>query len=373
MHRTAFTELINNLLAVFGHRCAVNCVALIAIVLSVCFLPACTQNKQQHDYSIFTFGTLIDVTLYDVDKRLADTAFQQLEQAFDEYHQNWSPWTNGDLAKLNQQLGQSTEKTTIEVPAHLVPIIKTSISLSQQSDNLFNPAIGKLINLWQFHKYQEKGIHPPDKDLILTLIKSNPQMSDLSFDQQHRLQTKNPAVLLSFGAFAKGYAIKLAMQQLKQLGIHNAIINAGGDLSVIGRHGNRAWSIGIHHPRKESLLASIEVNDNESIFTSGDYERFYFYQNTRYHHILDSRTGYPSTDAQSVTVLHHDAGVADAAATALFIAGGKNWQKIAKNMAIDFVMLIDGNGNIELTPAMQKRIKFLEKPPASLFISDKEL
>jgi thiamine biosynthesis lipoprotein len=71
--------------------------------------------------------------------------------------------------------------------------------------------------------------------------------------------------------------------------------------------------------------------------------------------------------------LHHDAGVADAAATALFIAGGGNWQKIAKKMAIAYVMFIDGGGNIQLTPAMKKRIKFLEKPPASLIITGKEL
>lgn len=344
-----------------------------ALMLSTVFLLACKQHVQQYDYSIFTFGTLIDITLYDVDKKLADSAFQQLQQSFDEYHQNWSPWTKGDLAQLNTKLQNPETNTNVEVPEHLLPILKKSITLSQQSENFYNPAIGQLIDLWQFHKYQDKDIQPPDDQKIQQLINKNPQMSDLSFDEKNRLNNTNPALSLNFGAFAKGYAIELAIKQLKQLGIKNAIINAGGDLSVIGSHGDRAWNIGIRHPRKDSILASVEVNDNESVFTSGDYERVYFYQNKRYHHILDPRTGYPINDARSVTVLHEDAGLADAAATALSVAGRENWQRIAKKMGIRYVMLIDSDGNIHLTPAMQKRINFLDKSPTSHIIVSEEL
>jgi FAD:protein FMN transferase len=336
-------------------------------------LSACGATPRQYDYSIFTFGTLVDITLYDVDEQLADEAFEKLQKDFDRYHQDWSPWTNGDLAQINQQLSAGTpgEKTIINVPEHLLPIIKTSISLSEQSDSYFNPAIGQLINLWQFHRYQEEDIRPPDDALIQALVKKNPRMSDLSINQNEQLLSSNPAVSLNFGAFAKGYAIALEIEKLQKLGIQNAVINAGGDLSVIGRHGERAWNIGIRHPRSEQILASVEVKDGESVFTSGDYERVYHYQGQRYHHILDPRTGYPTRDAQSVTVIHTDAGLADAAATAIFVAGSDHWQKTAKNMGIGYVMLIDANGDIHITAAMQKRIKFLNKSPTShIFVSE---
>ena len=150
-------------------------------------------------------------------------------------------------------------------------------------------------------------------------------MSDLtisqSSDYKNQLISTNSAVSLNFGAFAKGYGIALEIKKLQALGIKNAVINAGGDLSVIGQHGDRAWNIGIRHPRNDTLLASVKVADNESVFTSGDYERVYYHDNKRFHHILDPRTGYPTQDAQSVTVIHSDAGRADAAATALFVAG----------------------------------------------------
>lgn len=340
-------------------------------ILFSLILSACKPAPSQYDYSIFTFGTLIDISLYDTDRTTADKAFQQLQQDFDRYHQDWSPWTSGDLAQLNQKLQLAEHAGAIDVPEHLLPIIKRSMTLSQQSDNFYNPAIGQLINLWQFHRYQEADIKPPDDQAIQRLVRQKPQMSDLHFNAGNQLSNSNPAVSLNFGAFAKGYAVSLEIEHLKQLGIHDAVINAGGDLSVIGRHGDRPWNIGIRDPRKDSLLASIEVSGDESVFTSGDYERYYFYNGKRYHHILDPRTGYPTSDARSVTVLHQDAGLADAAATALFVAGSKNWQAIAKKMGIDYVMLIDAEGQIQLTPAMQKRVKFLDKSPASTIIVSK--
>ena len=346
---------------------------LYMLIICAALLGGCERPAKQFNYSIFTFGTLVDITLYDVDKKLADAAFEQLQNNFDDYHQHWSPWTDGDLEQLNRQLAEAKTGvvTPITVPSHLVPIIKTSILLSEKSDNHFNPAIGQLINLWQFHKYQEKDIRPPEDGLIKSLVERDPKMSDLYFNQQDQLINTNPAVSLNFGAFAKGYAIALQIEQLKKLGIHNAVINAGGDLSVIGKHGDRAWNIGIRHPRSDQILASVELQDNESVFTSGDYERVYRYQGQRYHHILDPGTGYPTTDAQSVTVLHTDAGLADAAATAIFVAGSKRWRSIAKNMGIRHVMLIDANGDFHMTRAMQERIKFLNKSPTShIFVSE---
>ncbi len=355
---------------------------LAMLVFASSLLSGCEQPAKQINYSIFAFGTLIDITLYDVDQNQAEAAFEQLQKNFDFYHQHWSPWTDGDLAQLNSQLANSQLTTgsdnpdnniALSLPEHLLPLIKTSIELSQQSEHFYNPTIGQLINLWQFHKYQDENIRPPAHSLIQRLIKARPQMSDLSLDKQNRLINTNPAVSLNFGAFAKGYAIELEMKQLQKLGIQNAVINAGGDLSVIGQHGDRLWNIGIRHPREQGLLASIEARNNESIFTSGDYERFYYYQGKRFHHLLDPTTGYPTTDAQSVTILHQDAGRADAAATAIAVAGSQNWQRIAKNLGINHIMLVDAKGNIHLTPAMQKRVKFLNKSPASHIIISEEL
>ena len=194
-------------------------------------------------------------------------------------------------------------------------------------------------------------------------------MDDLELNGQ-QLHSNNPTVQLNFGAFAKGYAIDLSFDYLESIGINNAVINAGGDLSVRGRHGDRPWKIGIRHPREDHVIAWLEARDGESIFTSGDYERYFDYQGKRYHHILDPRTGYPAEGSSSVTVIHHNAGIADAAATALFVAGPKQWQEIAESMGIEYVMLVNTSGSIYMTAKMAKRIHFNEDQSGHIIISD---
>jgi thiamine biosynthesis lipoprotein len=89
----------------------------------------------------------------------------------------------------------------------------------------------------------------------------------------------------------------------------------------------------------------------------------------RYHHILDPRTGYPVTGTRSVTVIHDNAGTADAAATALFVAGPERWHEIARSMDIKYVMLIDSEGHIVMNPAMQNRIHLINATSAHIILS----
>jgi thiamine biosynthesis lipoprotein len=111
------------------------------------------------------------------------------------------------------------------------------------------------------------------------------------------------------------------------------------------------------------VFAIIEVSGDESVFTSGDYERNFIYQGQTYHHIIDPRTGYPASGSRSVTVVHSDAVTADAAATALFVAGPEGWVGVARDMGLRYVMLVDEAGTVHLTPAMAKRVEFLDKEP----------
>ncbi len=193
-------------------------------------------------------------------------------------------------------------------------------------------------------------------------------MDDLILDGG-QLRSTNPAAQLDFGAIAKGYGVDLAIARLRELGIQNAIINAGGNLRAIGKHGDRPWRIGIRNPRGEGVLASIETHGDESILTSGDYERFYEYQGKRYHHIIDPRNGYPATGVISVTVIADDAATADAASTALFVAGPQRWHEIVKKLGITQVMLIDDKGRMVVTPAMAKRIRFEVDPPPNVTVT----
>jgi len=216
----------------------------------------------------------------------------------------------------------------------------------------------RLIALWGFH---DENFEPrlPDPQAIRALVAANPRMTDLELDG-NRVRSRNPAVQLDFGGFAKGYTVDEVIEALRRGGAEHAVVNAGGDLRAIGRHGDRPWRIGIRHPRADGVLGMIEVSGDESVFTSGDYERYFIWEGRRYHHIIDPRTGYPATGSRSVTVIDSDATTADAAATALFIAGPEGWYEIAKRMGLGYVLLVDSEGVMHMNPAMQSRIELLD-------------
>ena len=338
---------------------------LLSILIFLCVLTGCESKPAEFHHSILQFGTIIDVTLYDVDEKLANKIFNELDHDFKLRHDAWTPWAASSLSRVNLLI--PTQKKFSAGPS-IIPLVQQSIKLAEATDYLFNPAIGKLINLWAFHKHEDPDIKPPAHKLIQQLVDSNPRISDLHIEGL-QIHSSNPDVQLNFGAFAKGYAIDQSIEYLKESGVKHAIINTGGDLKAIGRHGDRPWRIGIRHPRKNQLIASIETRGEESIFTSGDYERSYMYNGKRYHHILDPRTGYPAQGTQSVTVIHTDSGLADAAATALFIAGPEDWIKNAKKLKLTQVMLIDDKGVIHITPEMKNRLKFEFPNEATLIVT----
>ncbi len=326
----------------------------------IVLLCACSQPTNQpsvYEEQLYIFGTLIDISIQGETEDKARQAVTAIEQQFNAMHQQWHAWQPGRLADINQALANEKSIALLESEKKF---IQKATELSINSGHLFNPAIGHLIGLWGFLS-DEHNKQPPKDSTIRELINFRPTMADLNFSNL-QLSSKNPHVKLDFGGIAKGYAVDLAINKLKSLGIHNAIVNTGGDLRAIGSKGQQPWRIGIRHPRQTVPLAFIETQGDEAIFTSGDYERYFTYQEQRYHHIIDPQTGYPATGATSVTVISNNALLADTAATALLIAGPKQWQTIALAMGIDQVMLIDQKNTVHMTSKMAKRIHFMEEP-----------
>ena len=198
---------------------------LVTILIIFTGLTACEKKVQEYHHSSLHFGTLIDITLYDVSASQADEAFKQLDKDFSYMHSAWSPWEAGSITRTNNLLKTGN---SFSVGTGVLELIKKSSEIADKTQQLFNPAIGELINLWQIHKHDDPDIKPPEKKRIAQLIKSNPRLSDIKI-KGLKIQTNNPHVLLNFGAFAKGYAIDLGIQMLKNRGIKNAIINTGGD------------------------------------------------------------------------------------------------------------------------------------------------
>ena len=132
----------------------------------------------------------------------------------------------------------------------------------------------------------------------------------------------HPQSQIDLGGIAKGFAVDNMARLLKRLGYKDFIVDGGGDLLVSGRdQDQQPWQVGIQHPRHEELWGSLWIPSNWSVVTSGDYERFFYHNEQRYHHIIDLRTGYPAQGSVAMTVIAQTALMADVLATALFILG----------------------------------------------------
>jgi thiamine biosynthesis lipoprotein len=328
-----------------------------ALPLACLLLSGCTAPPPDYHQSLFIFGTLVDITVHDSPEEQAETAVAAVDDDFQRMHREWHAWKpGGELVALNRRLA-SGETTTVS--DFLLPLLQQARTLSIQSDGLFNPAIGRLIALWGFHSDEPPPGPPPPVAEIERLLAGKPDMQALLIEG-NQVSSDNPLVQLDLGGFAKGYALNQAIARLRSLGAGNAIVNAGGDLCVSGRHGDRPWQVGIRHPQGEGVIAALAVADGECVLTSGNYERYREYEDVRYAHILDPRTGWPVRHVASATVIHTDGGVADAAATALTVAGPDDWQRIARGMGLRYVMLVDETGKVYLSPAMAERIRFAD-------------
>jgi thiamine biosynthesis lipoprotein len=330
--------------------------ASLFVLWSSLWLTACERTPEKHHQDFYVFGTLVGVTLWAADDEQARDAFAELQARFQAMHEDWHPWNPGLLTNINQAFAD--DRAVAATPG-IVEMIRRSQEVESGSEGRFNPAIGRLVALWGFHTsdYPIMG-PPPSAESIQTLLAQRPSSLDIRIDG-NTLSSTNPSVQLDFGGIAKGYAIDIACNLLRARGIGNAIVNAGGDLRAIGRHGERAWRIAVRAPGG-GVIGSIETGLDEAVFTSGNYERFRLDNEVRYPHILDPRTGWPVRELASVTVIADEGILADAAATAITVAGLGDWKDVARKLGLDQVMLVDENGTVYLTRKMSGRIELVE-------------
>ena len=297
-------------------------------------LAACSSPADVHD-SRFIMGTLVKFTVIGGDSDQAATAIsaaaiemQRIEDAFTIY---------GDHPNAVKTFNASTPGAWVALPDEVAAVLNIALQVKQQSAGAFDPALGKLNLLWGFST-DPPASSPPAPDAIRAAIPPDHCIEH----RGKRWRRTDARCLLDFGGIAKGYAIDRGIAILQQHGIQNAIINAGGDIRLIGRHGERPWRIGIRHPRrKNEVIARLNLQGDVSIVTSGDYERFYIYQGKRYHHLIDPKTGLPADKTESATVMAANATLADAWSTALFIRGKQGLTDMPQHM---HALLMDSHG-----------------------------
>lgn len=248
---------------------------------------------------------------------------------------------NSELSKLNEV----AFKKPTEVSNELLDLIILAKKIAEKTDGAFEPAIGNLVKLW--------GIGFENENLP-SEVKIKKAIEDLSYKNilidGNKISFTNENIKIDLGAIAKGHITDLIVKLLKEKKVESASINLGGNIYVLGKKffTDDNWRIGLRKPYEDlnSYELVLSVN-NTSVVTSGIYERYFEKDGTKYHHILDSKTGYPvRNNLVSVSVVCESSAYADALATAFLVMGYEKSIHFIKNFSekkIDAVFIFSDN------------------------------
>jgi len=331
-------------------------ILVFAIYLVLIFISGCERHNQAQFYGL---GTYITAQVQSK-PHIAKSFIQELKHQSQKQEKQLYAWGNGELAELNKYTSKAL--CFAQPSVDLVNLLIESRNLNQLSDSLFEPAIAPLVELWNFHDVKHIQNFVPDEIQIKEVLKSLSSISNLKVNSDE-ICTRTK-LQIDLGAIAKGWGARQAELLLQKHSLENALIDFGGDIILKGKNANdKPWTIGLRDPSSETPPASFSLYKKTgilSVFTSGDYEREFTLNNKRYHHILDPRTGYPANELRSVTVIHESPMLADAAATALFVAGTQ-WQSVANKMGIEDALVIFPNKKVEITRSLSKKTTWLNE------------
>ncbi|MDH5254430.1 MAG: FAD:protein FMN transferase [Gammaproteobacteria bacterium] len=295
------------------------------------------------------------IQIRDTDLGAATAAADEIEHRFQTAGQDWYAFGTGELARVNALLARGEAAT---VSPALAPLIRRAMDLHARSGGRFDPGVCALVRLWQFDSEESlAGAAAPPADAEVQALRARQgTLADLRFDG--RTVSAGRPLCIDLGGMAKGSALEQARAILRTHGVTSALLDLGGSSQLaIGRKGPGRWTIGLRHPRDNRVIGRLELEDGEAASTSGDYERGYVTNGHRYHHIIDPVTGRPTAASASATVLAHDAELADAASTALMVAGPARFRKIGAAMGISAALLVTATGELLTTPEMAERLQ----------------
>lgn len=255
---------------------------------------------------------------------------------------------SSEISAINRAAGIHPVKVGYET----LEMVKRSKAYCRKYNGVFDVTIGPLSNLWGFS--EEKDIVLPPAEEIKKLDRLV-NYRDIGINENDStVYLKKKGMSLDLGGIAKGYAIDRGSAVLKEKGIRNFILNAGGDLYVSGtKDDSTEWRVGIKHPRRTNDLAGAFDLKDYAVATSGDYERFKIINGKRYHHILNPADGYPGRLSESSTIIAPTAEEADATATYVFLLG---WKKALSDKSLNYpCLIIASDGSIHYNEVFKKK------------------
>lgn len=260
---------------------------------------------------------------------------------------------HSEISRVNGSAGIKSEKVSLET----YDVLSKAVEFSRSFPGCFDVTIEPLVTLWSMGK--KSCAQPAELSIkqVLPLV----NYRDLILDPREiTAELRNGGQSVDLGGIGKGFASDRIREVFKQFGISSACSNLGGNVVTVGaKPDGSPWQIGIQHPRQENnLIGSVSVV-NQTVVTSGDYQRYFTdSQGKRHHHILDPTTGYPAASGLiGVSIVTEKSVAADTLSTVLFVAGIEKGLEFLRSFPQTEVILVDSDLQVYATQGLRYRFQ----------------
>ncbi len=278
------------------------------------------RNKiYERDYSYF--DTYINIKIYTNNSKKANEALDEIDKIYSEYHKLTDRYNSyqgiTNLYTINNNV---LTDEYLEIDNKLSDLIEYGINMYKWSNGKVDISMGNVIDIWK--GYREAGISIPTIEELEYVNYNNIDEIELKNNK-----IKNNNLNIDLGSISKGYATKKVGEYLESIGLKKYLINAGGNVLTGESYKKEKYKIGLENPNNQSDIYKIIKVENEAVVTSGGYLRYYEYNGTKYHHIIDPDTLFPANNMKSVTVITKDSAYADFLSTYLFLLSVEEGKK----------------------------------------------
>lgn len=297
--------------------------------------------QQPYKRTLKLMGSRFDVTVVAKDSiegnKYIDTAISEITR-IEKLISSWD--ANSQTSEINRNAGIKP----VKVDSELYQLIERAIGISKLTDGAFDISYASMDKIWKFDGTMTKM---PTEDEITASVSNVGYQNIILNKENSTIFLKLEGMKIGFGAIGKGYAADKAKDLLISKGVSSGIINASGDMNTWGKQPNGSeWKVAITNPMNKNKVFALLPIKNGAVVTSGNYEKFVNFNGTRYTHIIDPRSGYPSSGIISVTVFAPKAELADALATSVFVMGKEAGLDRINQLPKIECIIIDDKGNI---------------------------
>lgn len=301
-----------------------------ALLLVICLLAltGCSGKElNRYTHSFFgTFDTFIVLTGYADSQETFDKAAQLCESEFRRYHELFTAYNHSKSVENIFNLNEKAWKAPVPVCAEMMELLSFCKAQAAVSPAV-NPAMGRVLSLW--HSARSDAEFDPYNAAIpameeLLAANEHTDLADLILDEEAMtVFFADEKLRLDLGAIAKGYAAEKVAEKVADI-IPVFSLNAGGNIVSGKSHDGKGWKVGVQHPDKalisddNTYLCTLQA-ENCAIVTSGDYQRYFWADGQRWHHLIDPQTLLPASQCRAVTVIAPTSTLADWLSTAAFV------------------------------------------------------